>query len=241
MAPFAPAIRFEKSAYYFAGFLVLAIIGFWPSYFSGVFQGHSDRAVYFHLHTVMVSLWLVLLIVQPLLISRRRLQLHRLLGRSSYVVFPLLLLSVLLLAHSRIPAHIVMVDNAPNVGQHLFIPFKDLLILCVAFFIAIQWRHVVAIHARGMVATGLVFIEPALVRLFRNVLGATDHFFPFSLLTLYLILVALMVAERRQQRGRWVFPLILGLYVIVHTIIIFHVQIGPWNRFATWFAALPLT
>lgn len=180
MAQAVPALRFEKSAYYFAAFLVLAIVGFWPSYFSGVFQGHTGRAVYFHLHTLMVCRWLLLLIVQPLLIRYRQLPLHRLLGRSSYVVFPLLLLSVVLLAHSRIPANIVMVDNAPNVGQHLFIPFKDLLILRVAFFIAIRWRHTVSIHARGMVATGLVFIEPALVRLFRNVLGATDHFLAFN-------------------------------------------------------------
>lgn len=80
------------------------------------------------------------------------------------------------------------------------------------------------------------------MRLFRNVLGATDHFLAFAFFTRYFILLARIVAECCKQHGRRVFPLILGLYLVVHIIIIvFHIQIGPWKTFANSFAKLPLT
>ena len=79
------------------------------------------------------------------------------------------------------------------------------------------------------------------MRLYRNVLGATDHFLAFALFTRYFILLARIVAECRKQHGRRVFPLILGLYLVVHIIIIFHIQIGPWKTFANSFARLPFT
>ena len=58
---------------------------------------------------------------------------------------------------------------------------------------------------------------------------------------IYSILIGLMIIERSQKRGRWIFPLILGMYIFVHSLLLFNIKIGVWETFAKWFAGLPLT
>jgi heme exporter protein D len=234
-------INFNNSGYYFIGLYVLAVLGFWPSYFAKFFNGAGDFAFYFHFHAAMVTLWVFCLVIQPMLIRKKMLSLHRLIGKASYVIMPMLFLSVILLAHYRIPSHIVVINNEKNYGLHLFIPFKDLLVLGMMYTLAIRCRHNIHIHARAMVATGIVFIEPALVRLIRIISNGSVISYPLTIFIIYSILISLIIRERHQKKGRWVFPLVLGLYIIIHFIILFKIQIWPWEMFSRWFARLNIT
>ena len=92
-------IDFARSGPYFAAFLALAMAAFWPTYLS---LGPASSSFYTHFHAVTATAWMVLLIVQPLAIRTRRLKWHRILGRMSYVLAPLVLVSMVLLAHSRL-------------------------------------------------------------------------------------------------------------------------------------------
>lgn len=230
-----PKLRFDISGYYFIGLVGLVILGFWPTYFAKFFNGSADFTFYFHFHAVILTLWLLLLIIQPILIRKKKLAIHRFNGKLSYFLFPLIFLSVILLAHSR---HEI---NEKNLDIRLLVPFKDLLILGTAYFIAIRYRHNINLHARGMIVTGIAFIEPALVRFIRYAIIPSPTANYLTIFIVYSILIGLIIKERNQKRGRWIFPLILGLYVIVHTIIIFKIHIGPWELFSKWFITLPLT
>lgn len=232
-------LDFEKSGYFFIGLFALVLLGFWPSYFSKFIDGTADFNFYFHFHAVTATLWLILLIIQPILIRKKKILLHRSLGKFSYVLVPLIFISVMLLGHNRITG------NEEDLGLSLWIPFKDLFILGIAYFIAIRYRHSMQIHARGMIAAGIVLIEPALVRFILYVFFPESGFAPegylATIIIIYLIFIFLMIVERKQKSGRWVFPLILGLYIFVHAVIVFQIQIAPWQAFAKWFASLPLT
>ena len=228
-------LRFDISGYYFIGLVGLVILGFWPTYFAKFFNGSADFTFYFHFHAAILTIWLLLLIIQPILIRKKELSIHRFNGKLSYFLFPLVYLSVILLAHSR---HEI---DEKNLDIRLLVPFKDLLILGTAYFIAIRYRHNIDLHARGMIVTGIAFIEPALVRFIRYAIIPSPTANYLTILILYSLLIGLIIRERNQKRGRWVFPLILGLYVIVHTIVIFKVHIGPWESFSKWFINLPLT
>ncbi len=70
-------IRFDKSGYYFIGLVVLAFLGFWATYFSKFFDGETKFNFYFHFHAAMVSLWILALIVQPILIGKKKLAIHK--------------------------------------------------------------------------------------------------------------------------------------------------------------------
>ena len=129
-----------------------------------------------------------------------------------------------------------------NLDLRLFVPLGTLIIFITAYWIAIRYRHDYHIHARAMVATGLTFIEPALARFVSNVLhvGFPTSYY-WTIATVYLLLLGLMLAERNQKKGRWVFPSLIGLYVIFHTILLFKIHIPPWEAFCRWFISLPLT
>ena len=235
-------IRFEKSGYYFIGLVGLALLGFWHSYFSKFFDLTENFPFYFHFHAAMMTLWISVLIAQPILIKKKELTIHKFIGRLTYILMPLLFISVILLTHYQIQSHIQIVNGEKLYGPHLIVPFKDLLILGTAYTIAIVYRHDVNIHARAMIATGIVFIEPALIRFIRYSLiqdKSLSYFLTIGLV--YSLLIGLMILERKQKNGRWVFPLILGLYVCVHALLILKIRIGFWETFAKWFAGLPLT
>lgn len=230
-----PKLRFDISGYYFIGMIVLVILGFWPSYFAKFFNGTADFTFYFHFHAIILTLWLFLLILQPILIRKKKFSIHRSFGKLSYFLFPLIFLSVILLAHSR---HEI---DEKNLDIRLLVPFKDLIILGTAYFIAIRYRHNIDLHARGMIMTGIAFIEPSLVRFIRYAIVPSPIANYLTLFIIYSLLIGLIIKERNQKRGRWVFPLMLCLYVILHSIILFKIHLGPWELFSKWFINLPLT
>lgn len=234
-------IRFDKSGYYFIGLIGLVLLGFWKSYFSKFFNGTENYPFYFHFHATMMALWILLLIVQPILIRKKKLTIHKLLGRLTYILMPLLLGSIILLTHYQIQQHVQIVNGEKLYGPHLIIPFKDILILGTAYIIAIAYRHNINIHARAMVGTGLVFIEPALARFLINLTNDVTIGYYSTIAILYSLLIGLIILERKQKSGRWIFPLILGLYIFAHFLILFQIDFGAWETFAKWFAGLPLT
>ena len=221
---------------YFIGFLVLIFIGFWPSYFSKFFDGSADFTHYFHFHAVAALLWVVLLILQPILIRLRKNRIHAIVGKLSYVLVPLLFISVILLAHHRID------PNAKNIGFEVWIPFKDLFIFTFGYLVAIIFRKSMPIHARGMIVAGMALFEPTLVRVAFNVLEASYPMgYYLGIAPGYTALLILIFLERKEKVGRWVFPIAIALFFLVHFIVISQIEIPFWNSFAKWFVSLPLT
>jgi hypothetical protein len=227
-------IKFENAGYYLLGLIILVLLGFWNSYFSKIFSQSGDFNFYFHFHAIVAFLWILMVIIQPILIKRRQLGLHRRIGRLSYYLIGLIFISVLLLVHHR---HSI---NEENLGLRLLVPLKDLIILGTVYFIAMKYRKNTAIHARAMIASGLVFIEPSLLRTIRNYLDVPAPYM-VTAFTVYLLLIVLTIISWKHKSGRWVFPFVLLMYLIVHGILLSGIQIGVLENFARWFIQLPLT
>lgn len=239
MATAKPKILFEKSGYYFIGLFVLAFLGFWNSYFSKFFTAQNDHSFYFHFHAVMMIIWVGLLILQPLLIRSKKFQLHRIIGKTTYIIMPLLLISVLLVLNSRMKS--VPMNEVSFTGY--LSPIRDIFLLTVTFSIGVYYRRNIHIHARAMIITGIIFIEPALFRFLSRMLfkdmGGTG-----VLMTIIIVLCligTLIFIERHQKKARWMFPSLLAIYFVGYIIIIFEIPLTFLDPFVKWFAALPLT
>lgn len=219
--------RFDKSGYYFIGLIALALLGFWKSYFSVFFT--NDYAFYFHFHAAMISLWVIMLIVQPILIRKGKLHAHRIIGKLSYIVMPLLLLSILLMNN-------FIGKLFPGEADFMRVLGRGFIPLSVLFIIAIWRRHNVNIHARAMISTGIFFIEPALIRFLFGFHIPPPTAFYITMVVTVVVLIALIIIERNQKSGRWVFPLTLCMYLIVG-----NVTVRALNPFTEWVIQLPLT
>ncbi len=92
-------INFDKAGYFIAILIPIVIVAFWPSYFSILFDHVITPTFYSHFHGIMMMIWIALLIVQPILIRKKKLKIHRLVGKMSYFVGPVVFISMLMITH----------------------------------------------------------------------------------------------------------------------------------------------
>jgi hypothetical protein len=93
-----------------------------------------------------------------------------------------------------------------------------------------------------VIVAGMALIEPVMARVMFNVLdmqGLTGYLLAISVD--YIILVVLIILERNETKGRWVFPLALANFFFIHTIGIFKINPAFWESFSRWFVSLPIT
>jgi hypothetical protein len=219
--------------------LALALVTFWPQYLS---KPLATIDLYTHVHAALGTLWLALLIVQPLAIRVGARPLHRRLGRASFLLGPAFVVSGLLLAHYRF-ANMAPATFARE-ADSLYLPLMVGAMFAVAYALALVWRRQAAVHARFMACTALLLIDPVLSRIIGFYAQPLPAMWMYQGATFGLT-AALMVALLRTlppgQPGRPAFrayvavsiAAMLAWFVVPHT--------GAWLAFADAFRRLPLT
>jgi len=232
------SIDFEQSGPYFAALFLVALVAFWPSYLS---LAPSASSAYTHLHAISAAMWILILIAQPMAIRARRLRLHRALGQSSYALATVVLVSVVLLAHSRIQG--LEAEAYTRQTYILYLQVSLATLFALSFTMAMVTRRTAALHARFMICTSFTLIDPLFIRLivWANPTPTWNYqWFTFGLTD--FVLIALIWRERDRPTGRKVFPAMLGVFVLAQIPALFVLTNTPiWQAFARWFAALPLT
>ena len=137
---------------------IIVMLGFLPSYWL-VFAEAPWRH---HLHGLTATLWFILLIVQPYLVTRGHNRQHRLFG----MIALMLAGGVALSAYSVIPYNLVN-ERLPETARY-GLSFIDLVLVpgfIFAVIMAIKNAKNVHDHARWMVSTAFWAISPGLFRL----------------------------------------------------------------------------
>ena len=229
-------MKFKNLEYFGLFLLVAAMAGFWPTYFSKFLDGTADFHYYFHFHSITALLWVGLLIIQPLLIRLKLRQWHRLVGKVSYALVPLVLVSAMLLNHYQFH----QVEKNPP--EALLATGGLVFIFLLGYGLAIIKRKDPQIHARGMIVAGMTLIWPATGRFVSLVLDIKGELgWVLGIAPLYILLLMFIYLERNTTKGRWVFPGAMALFLIDHAIL--KIQYYPqfWESFARWYYSLPLT
>jgi hypothetical protein len=182
---------YRNIGFVFLLLIPLTFLGFYKSYFvlSPEFVGTVDT--YTHIHAFVASIWMTLLIVQPLLIRYKNYKLHRIFGKFSYLIFCALILSF-------IPQMI------KEYGKGLF-PLNaifDIILLILFYVLAIKYKKNVAIHMRYMIAIALIFIGPTLGRIIFILLGLESlGFLQIPYLIIITTLLSLIVWDKKNNRN----------------------------------------
>ncbi|WP_066531053.1 hypothetical protein [Erythrobacter sp. CCH5-A1] len=185
-----------RRAPYLVGFVLLVIVaGFWASYFAS--GGGVPLA--FHVHAISSMMWLALLIVQQVTIQRRANELHRWLGRASFVLFPFMMLGFMMIINRAAERFLVRADPViaalgPAFGVGMATALAAYLTL---FYLALKHRRNVKLHAGYMLATPLILFESPFSRVmgeflpWMNVIGSA---FPHAILDTIAISDVLVAA-----------------------------------------------
>ncbi len=229
---------FRSSSSWLAALVLCAFVAFWPSYVSKPFAGVDART---HAHALVMALWCALLVAQPLLARARRADLHRQLGRVAWVLGPAVVASSLLLAQARFRAK----DEATFQAEAatLYLPVSAAALFALAWGLGMAWRRTPALHARFMLCTALPLFDPVFGRILFFYFPPLPHELLYQALTYGatdLVLLTLILRERRLAAGRWAFPGMLALFVPAHLLWFTWAQSPAWRPFAEWFRRLPL-
>jgi len=219
--------------------LILASIAFWPLYLTKSWSA-IDR--YTHAHALLGTLWLLVLIVQPLLIARGYRAVHRLTGRISLFVAMAFVVSGLLLTHFRVSR--MPEDAFAKEGIYIYLPLAVALLFAVACGLGFRWRRSAPVHARFMVSTVLLLVDPVLARIMYFYLPPlpSDNLYQGITFTLIAVVMAILTwSLPTSAKGRsWYRNYCLGT-VSVLALFFAVPYTAAWLAFVHWFRAFPLT
>lgn len=205
--------------------LVLAFAGFAPSYYLKIWFGTPPLKFWVHVHAILFTTWLVLLLTQSSLIRMRRHAVHRLLGYWAVGV------AVLMVCTSFI---VILEKPRPTEAARAFIftPLLSLVMFSAMVALAIRWRRDGATHKRLMLLASALLMGAPFTRLMAMV-GIAPGPYLHHLLT-YVLLLAPLVIHDLWRLGR-LHPATLwgGLFLLArHPLQALIAHTDTWQRFA---------
>jgi hypothetical protein len=207
-------MKYKNVGYFFLILLAVVIIGFFKTYFGLLpyFNEHTTTLV--HFHATVLMLWVALLIIQPLLIRYKKFAIHRLIGKFTYILVPLIICSFIGMMNKQYNEEIVQTIPRSEIIEDLSLSVALLLLFITFYVLAIINKRKVSFHMRYMIATGLVLVNPALTRitLFWNIFNSQLFAFIFT----DLILLVLIFFDRRKKRRYKPYIVALALFLVYH-------------------------
>jgi hypothetical protein len=237
--PFDPS----KWYYAFAGFVMLvsAVVGFEQFYFHGrAFPGREITPPIRTLvivHGVAMSLWSVLILAQPLLVSLRRHKMHMTVGKiGAGLAGIILVLGVMIAVQSaRVspPEQLIMGFNP---RQFLAVPLLSVIIFATLVGMGVWKRKKPAIHRAMMLTATLAIISAALNRIdaLNNLYVGTiwDRLFgPFFFAMVVGAVLAIARCIVARTFDRWLVGGVAGL-VLVSAGIVALMRTSAWDALA---------
>lgn len=206
----------------------VTLIAFWPGYLMRL----DDSPWQVHFHGITGLAWILLLIGQSFLASRRRFDLHRRLGKMTYVLAPLVLLGGFMVLYTM-AARINGESVSPffqTFGYRLaFIDLVGNVHFAVVVTLALVQKRDIALHSRLMLSSVIPLLYAVFSRFydFDSFWVVTD----VSFLTAEIIVLALILHDHRHGGIRY--PWVLAMAVLVFQ----HLMFRPIGDFAAWQAA----
>lgn len=217
--------------------LALSVPAFWPGYLSKPAAG--DR--YTHLHAALGTLWLLVLIAQPLLIRARRFAMHRRVGRFALVIGVAFVVAATLLSHHRM----VQMDDSQFLrdGYSFYLPLVMIAIFSASLMLGFRWRSSVKIHSRFMACTLLPLLDPVLARLTYFYFPPLPALFMYQIPAFLLVGAALFLfsASLPDIPGRRDFRMFSAGTAVALLLYFFTPYSSSWLELLSWFRSLPIT
>jgi len=129
---------YKHVSYLFVAILLLIVAGFYKTYF-GLFPTFDKVTVIQHIHGTLFLAWFLLLIIQPILIRRRKYKWHRVLGKFTYVLVPVLVISIFFIARELYINGLTHLPHEKAVAT-LFVPFLQIVDFVALYILAIHYK-----------------------------------------------------------------------------------------------------
>jgi hypothetical protein len=217
-------------------FLLIVFAGFARTYYLRPYFVTGVLTPLLHLHGLVFTSWLVLLLAQTVLVAAKRTGVHRRLGWAGAVLAPLMILVGTTTAVVR--AKLVEVPpGSPSPLAFLTIPLGDMLVFALLVGAGFYYRRRSDVHKRLMLLATIAILPAAAARLpfdFIQQVGPLAFFGLPDLFVLVILLYDLLTRGRPHRATVWG-----GLLLIVsHPLRLVVGNTQAWLSFATWLTDL---
>lgn len=154
-------------------FVILILVGVqWGFYknYTSQFPNFKNMTPVIHIHGMLLMSWLLLLIVQPLLIHYGRGELHRKIGKVSFVLGPLIIISMFLVGRGSYWRGFGNIPDTDNLA-FMVLDIRGFISFAIFWALAMSYRKKPDSHMRYMIATGMIGIGPGIGRGLQNSFG----------------------------------------------------------------------
>ena len=209
---------YRNIGYFLLALLPIFVAGFWIPYFSEIPRFDPSISVPVHVHALLLFAWIVLLVAQPLAIRSGALGLHRVLGRVSYVLMPLIAISAVAMIYKEYHEHLAsgMRSGAAMAAESLSASQLALLGIFYCSAIIHIKRHDVAAHMRYMICIALVLLPAGLARTFGYWFGVGQSLSQtYCLIMIDLCLIGLVWFDRNRRLAVRPYIQALAAYAVI--------------------------
>ncbi len=213
-------------------FIITVFAGFARTYYLSPLFGTPSLTPLLHLHGLVFSSWLVLLVAQTALVAAKRTDIHRRLGIAGGAIAALMLVIGTMTAIIR--AKIVEVPpGSPSPLAFLTIPLGDMLVFGILVGAGFYFRRRPDTHKRLMLLATIAILPAAIARLpfaFIQQVGPLA-FFGLADLFVLVCLIYDLITRRRPHRA----TVTGGLLIIASQPL--RLMLGntqAWLTFADW-------
>lgn len=239
-----PRTPFRNVCIYLALLIPATLLAFAKSYFTGVTLSGKAVTAIIHVHAALMTLWILMLIGQAWFIRTGRYTLHRWVGRSSFIIAPIIIVLPLVMDHDflRTVPEITMQD-----ARVMIYDWGQLVGFGLAWALALVYRRRTPLHVRFMVSTVFAMGNAIVFRIILNwfawvpglVTENMDNVAAANGAVLLLMLLALIANDWRLGIKRSPFWLVTVTTAIIHVGFFTFTKTDWWMSLVQWFADLP--
>ncbi|MFD2523002.1 hypothetical protein [Emticicia soli] len=218
--------------YFFIAVLLISVLGFYPTYFKK-FPAFEGLNIAHHVHGLLAILWILMLIAQAFLIRARKYALHRILGKSSYVLMFLLILSIYWVSRVGYYRNIQTMSEADTLAQ-LTNGIPDIFYLATLYVLGMAYKKRVDWHLRFFALSGLLILAPGLAR-YLGIFLALPNPLPIvlNLSTIAGIPLVWLFFDIRNKKSPVPILIFLLIFVIA-TYVLLSGYANWWQAMARW-------
>lgn len=208
----------------------IAVAGFWPSYWGPLVSGTLDIHPLLHVHGIVFTAWMALLVTQAVLVYRGRTDLHMTLGRTLGAGWGLVIVTAGLAVSFG--------HAAPGIGsdfgslaeflQRLPIPLPDIVAFVFLFGAALVLTDRPEAHKRLMILATVALLAAPTARLMLVVAEPTPAFYAA------LAIAPLVPAFLAMGHDRWRHGRVHGAYWGGMVVLVANASKYFWQRSDAW-------
>lgn len=228
----ASAAHSQRRFYALASWTAAAIVvlGFAKTYYLKAFFDTPSLTPLFHIHGLVMSLWIVLFIVQTQLVARHKVALHKQLGLFGGLVA----LAVLVVGFlGAVTAARLGRSPGPPPLVFLVVPMGDLVVFATLVGFGLGYRARQDIHKRLMLLSCIGILGAAIARI---PLDAIKQAGPLAFFGITDLLILICIGYDRIKTRRFHPAFAWGglLIMLSHPLRLVVGGTATWMKFATW-------